>query len=67
MKSWPKLKLGKVQVGSNIAQTKSKIILSYYLLQFAFIHPYLAPKYNLCPYLALCTYIYHYLPTCGCI
>ena len=34
---------------------------SYYLLQFGFIYPYLAPKYHLCPYLALLTYIYHYL------
>ena len=67
MKSWPKVKLGQVQVGSNIAQnhsylviicpnsheklTKSEIRLSYYLLQFDFIHPYLAPKYNFCPYI----------------
>ena len=45
--------------------TKSEI--SYYLLQFDFIHPYLAPKYNFCPYLALFTYIYHYVPIFGCI
>ena len=63
MKSWPKVKLGQVQVGLNIAQnhsyrpylviicpnlheklTKSEIRSSYYLLQFDFIHPYLAPK-----------------------
>ena len=54
MKSWPKVKLGKVQVGLNIAQ-------NYYLLQFDFIHPYLGPKYNFCPYLALFTYIWLYL------
>ena len=54
MKSWPKVKLGQVQVG-------------YHLLQFDFIHPYLAPKYNFCPYLALFTYINHYLPIFGCI
>ena len=35
--------------------TKSEIRLSYYLLQFRFIYPYLAPKYNFCPYLALLT------------
>ena len=43
---------------------KSEIRLSYYLLQFDFIHPYFAPKYNFGPYLA---YIYHYLPIFGCI
>ena len=48
MKSWPKVQLGQ---------------LSYYLLQFDFIHPYLAPKYNL----VLFAYIYHYLPIFGCI
>ena len=42
--------------------TKYEIMSSYYLLQFGFIYPYLGPKYNFCPYLALLTYIYHYLP-----
>ena len=37
----------------------------YYFLQFGFIYPYLAPKYHLCPYLALLIYIYHYLPIFG--
>ena len=37
------------------------------MLQFDFIHPYLAPKYNFGPYLALFTYIYHYVSTFGCI
>ena len=45
--------------------TKSEIRSSYYLLQFDFINPYLAPKYNFCPYLALLTYIYHYVPLFG--
>ena len=44
MKSWPKVKLGQVQVDSNIAQN----------------HP-------IGPYLAVLTYIYHYLPIFGCI
>ena len=79
------MKLGQVQVGSNIAQndrithlahrksylvigcpnsheklTKSVFRSSYYLVQFGFIYPYLAPRYHFCPYLALLTYIYHY-------
>ena len=49
MKSWPKVKLGQ----------------SYYLIQFVFFYPYLAPKYIFCPYLALLAYIYHYLPIFG--
>ena len=89
MKSWPKVKLGPGQVGSNIAQkigrspvdqcvnvllnkyvfytklTISEIRSSYYWLQFGFIYPYLAPKHNFCSYLALFTYIYHYLPIIG--
>ena len=47
--------------------TKSEIRSSYYLLQFGFIYPYLAPKYNFCRYLVLFTYIYHYLPIFACI
>ena len=35
---------------------------SYYLLTFGLIYPYLAPKYQFCPYLDLLTYIYRYLP-----
>ena len=79
MKSWPKVKLGQVQVGSitHLAHrksylviicpnaheklTKSEIRSSYYLLQFGFIYPYLAPKYHFCPYLALFTYIWLHL------
>ena len=40
----------------------------YYLLQFGFIYPYLAPKYHLSPYLTLfnhISYIYHYLALYG--
>ena len=40
--------------------TKSEIRLGYYMLQFGFIYPYLAPKYHFGPYLALLTFIYHY-------
>ena len=82
MKSWPNVKLGQVQLCSNITHlahwksylviicpnshqksTKSEIRSSYYLLQFGFIYPYLAQKYNFCPYLALLifTTIYLYL------
>ena len=39
----------------------------YYMLQFGVIYPYLALKYHFGPYLALLTYIYHYLPIFGCI
>ena len=85
MKSWPKVKLGQVQVSLNITQnhssspkevisghywsicpnsheklTKSEIRSIYYFLQFGFIYLYLTPKYHICPYLALLTYIYHY-------
>ena len=35
--------------------------------QFGFVYPYLVPKYHFGPYLALLTYIYHYLPIFGCI
>ena len=38
MKSWPKVKLGQVEVGSNIAQNQSsspyKVIYDHYLPQF---------------------------------
>ena len=122
MKSWPKVKLGQVEVSSNIFQyhssnpyevisghylpkaydkftkseirtswrsllkitrlayrksylavigpnpheklTKYEIRQSYHLLQFCFIDPYLVPYY-FCPYLALLTNIYHYLPIIG--
>ena len=78
MKSWPKVKLGQVGVGSNIAQDhssrKSDLTIigpnsheSYYLLQFGFIYPYMAPKYHCCPYLVSLTYIYHYLLIVGLI
>ena len=83
MKSYPKVKLGQVQVGLNIAHrksylviigpnsqerlTKSEIRSSYYLVQYGFIYPYLAPKYQFGPYLALLTYIYNYLSIFGCI
>ena len=43
---------------------------NYVKLLFAriwFIYPYLAPKYHFCPYLALLTCIYHYVPIFGCI
>ena len=40
--------------------TKSEI-RSLLFLQFGFIYTYLTTKYNFCPYLALLTYIYHYL------
>ena len=63
IKSWTKVKLGQIQVGLNIAEIRS----SYYLLQFCFIYTYLASKYYCCLYLALLTYIYHYLPIFGCI
>ena len=33
----------------------------YYLLQFGFTYPYLAPQNTICPYLALLTYIWLYL------
>ena len=47
--------------------TKSEIRSSYYLLQFGFIYPYLAPRYNFCPYLAylklsIFSLTYLYLP-----
>ena len=49
MQSWPNM----------------KCLGRYYLLLFGFIYPYLPPKYNFCSYLALLTYIYHYLPMFG--
>ena len=39
--------------------TKSEIRLSYYLLQFGFIYPYLAPKI---PFLSIFSITYLYLP-----
>ena len=39
--------------------TKSEIRSSYYLLQFDFIHPYLAPKYH---FFSIFSLIYLYLP-----
>ena len=34
-------------------------------MKILFYLPLFAQKYNLCPYLALITYIYHYLPIFG--
>ena len=56
-----KLYLAIIGPNSHEKLTKYEIRSSYYLLQFGFIYPYLAPKYHVCPYLALLTYIYYYL------
>ena len=71
MKSWPKVKLGQVQVGSNIAQNlahrKSFLVIifpnSHEKLTKSEIKSiyYLLPKYNFCPYLALLTYMADFL------
>ena len=69
MKSWPKVKLGQVIICPNSHEKLAKIEIrsSYYLAQFGFVYPYLAPKYHFGPYLALLTYIFQYLPIFGCI
>ena len=60
--AYRKLYLAIIGPNSHENLTKYEIMSSYYLLQFGFINPYLVPKYHVCPYLALLTYIYHYLP-----
>ena len=52
-------------IWSLFAPIHMKSCKRYYLVQFGFIYPYLAPKYTFCPYLALLTYIYLYVAVFG--
>ena len=63
MKSWPK-----VLTPIRMKNWRNMKLGRYYLLLFGFIGigiPLLPQKYNICQYLALLTYIYHYLPIFG--